>query len=850
MSENRPDEPGAAGQQAFPTAAWLLINREVAAHYELPPVRFSLRGAAVQSNRVAARGWAERINAGRQRFRGGGGEDGERPPAVSGPLILGAVALIQLARALLSAATAPGAAQEGAFDRSLSALPGGANGEASATLRRLLTEEFITSNGEGALSGRASARQEGRGAGAGMLEALLLLEFCRGNAALAALRELFTGPELHASAAHAAALRTLERELLTRKSAPRTAPLSLFELLFAPVAAAQASLERQLRGAVSLWEPHLAGASAELVESALRAADELAEEWRAAPPPGSNAPAVREPFGEARGTAGAPVGAGAPEGAEASSPGAGFGIEAPYMATVVMIAKSTHVWLEQLSKRHGRAIERLDQIPEEALGELAELGVNALWLVGLWRRGAASREIKRLKGQEQPLASAYSIYDYEIAPALGGEGALRELQARAERRGIRLACDMVPNHTAIDGRWVAEHPEWFVQLTEPPYPGYRFSGPNLSTDPRMEIRIEDGYYSGTDAAVVFERIDASSGEARYLYHGNDGTGLPWNDTAQLDFLNDEVRNAVIATTLEVARRFPIIRLDAAMTLAKRHVRRLWHPAPGEGGAIPSRSAHALSQAEFSRRMPREFWRDLTSRVASEAPGTMLLAEAFWLMEEFFVRELGVQRVYNGAFMHHLREEENGAYREFIKGHLASEPRVLAHFVNYMSNPDEEPAAAQFVPTEKEFGVATLLAALPGMPLFAHGQVEGLTEKYGMEFGKPRLDEEPNRWWIARYEREVAPLLKRRELFAGSDRFELFDGVAPGGEVVGSVYAFTNGGAAGKSLTLYNNSSSRVTFELRASAPRVRGGALTSRSLVAALGGVSGRPARCAAPRCG
>ena len=57
-----------------------------------------------------------------------------------------------------------------------------------------------------------------------------------------------------------------------------------------------------------------------------------------------------------------------------------------------------------------------------------------------------------------------------------------------------------------------------------------------------------------------------TGDARYIYHGNDGTSMPWNDTAQLNYLNPAVREAVIQTILEVARRFPIIRFDAAMTL--------------------------------------------------------------------------------------------------------------------------------------------------------------------------------------------------------------------------------------------------------------------------------------------
>ncbi len=41
--------------------------------------------------------------------------------------------------------------------------------------------------------------------------------------------------------------------------------------------------------------------------------------------------------------------------------------------------------------------------------------------------------------------------------------------------------------------------------------------------------------------------------------------MPWNDTAQLDYTKAEVRQAVIETILHVARMFPIIRFDAAMT---------------------------------------------------------------------------------------------------------------------------------------------------------------------------------------------------------------------------------------------------------------------------------------------
>ncbi len=145
--------------------------------------------------------------------------------------------------------------------------------------------------------------------------------------------------------------------------------------------------------------------------------------------------------------------------------------------------------------------------------------------------------------------------------------------------------------------------------------------------------------------------------------------MPWNDTAQLNYLNPEVREAVIQTILHVARQFPIIRFDAAMTLAKKHFQRLWFPEPGTGGAIPSRAEHAMTRAQFDALMPEEFWREVVDRAAVEAPDTLLLAEAFWLMEGYFVRTLGMHRVYNSAFMHMLRDEENAKYRTLMKNTL-------------------------------------------------------------------------------------------------------------------------------------------------------------------------------------
>ena len=103
------------------------------------------------------------------------------------------------------------------------------------------------------------------------------------------------------------------------------------------------------------------------------------------------------------------------------------------MPRLVLLAKSTYVWLDQLSRRHGREIRTLDAIPDEELETIARRGITGLWLIGLWQRSPASERIKRWRGNADAVASAYSLDDYRIADDLGGENALADLRARAWR---------------------------------------------------------------------------------------------------------------------------------------------------------------------------------------------------------------------------------------------------------------------------------------------------------------------------------------------------------------------------------------------------------------------------------
>ena len=625
------------------------------------------------------------------------------------------------------------------------------------------------------------------------LEELLLLWLANSNPAFAPFLELFDDSRIVQTTAYPQIIASLDDFFQTQ---PRFGPdnQTLIALLRAPALRVPGSLQGQLDYLRESW----IGILGTYLYRLLGSLDFLSEEEK---PFFGFGPGPSEPY--------------VFDTAEFEAEN--FSADSAWMPRLVLIAKNAYVWLDQLTTKYGRPIKHLDEVPDEELDTLARWGISGLWLIGLWQRSAASQRIKQMMGNPDAVASAYSLQDYRIADDLGGEAAYDDLKARAWQRGTRMASDMVPNHVGIDAAWVIEHPDWFVRLPYSPFPAYSFTGVDLSTNDRVGIYLEDHYYDRTDAAVVFRRVDHWTGDTVYIYHGNDGTSMPWNDTAQLNYLKPEVREAVIQMTLAVARRSPVVRFDAAMTLAKKHYQRLWFPEPGTGGDIASRADFGMTKAAFDAAMPEEFWREVVDRVAEEAPDTLLLAEAFWMMEGYFVRTLGMHRVYNSAFMNMLRDEKNGEYRQLIKNTLEFDPQILKRYVNFMNNPDERTAVDQFGKGDKYFGICTLMATLPGLPMFGHGQVEGFTEKYGMEYHRAYWNETPDADLVARHERQLFPLLHRRALFAEVDDFLLYDFFTADGGVDENVFAYSNRLGDARSLVVVHNTYAETRGWLRTSA---------------------------------
>ncbi|MFO7609874.1 MAG: hypothetical protein R6X35_11890 [Candidatus Krumholzibacteriia bacterium] len=184
-------------------------------------------------------------------------------------------------------------------------------------------------------------------------------------------------------------------------------------------------------------------------------------------------------------------------------------------------------------------------------------------------------------------------------------------------------------------------------------------------------------------------------------------------------------------------------------------------------------------------------------------------------------------------------EENQKYRQTLKNVLEFSPAVLQRFVNFMNNPDEKTAVEQFGRGDKYFGCAVLLATMPGLPMLGHGQVEGFTEKYGMEYRRAYWDEPIDQDMVRRHEREIFPLLRRRYLFSDAAEFALYDFETDGGWVDENVFAYSNRRGDQAALVLYNNAYDSTTGRVRLATPVNRGPAeqprLERRSLAEALG---------------
>ncbi len=340
-------------------------------------------------------------------------------------------------------------------------------------------------------------------------------------------------------------------------------------------------------------------------------------------------------------------------------------------------------WLEELSAKYSRRISLRD-VPAAEWDEIARLGFDFVWLMGVWERSPLGRKFfqtdsSSFTGFDQALpgwklsqivGSPYSVRQYQPDPRIGSWADLDHSRAQLRARRIGLILDFVTNHTAPDHPWVSAHPEYYI----------RGSQADFRKDP----------------SAFF--LQETSGEPNLFAHGRDPYFPPWRDTLQLNYFEPSARAALIAELREVSNHCDGVRCDMAMLVLNDIFVRTW------------------SSLLAGRKPPsREFW---TEAIAALPREFVWLAEVYWNCEAP-VQSLGFQFTYDKGLYDALRD----GHIDEIHSRLGATATIQSRAVRFLENHDEARAASIFGPAKLE-ALATFIATLPGMRFYHHGQLVG------------------------------------------------------------------------------------------------------------------------------
>jgi hypothetical protein len=383
---------------------------------------------------------------------------------------------------------------------------------------------------------------------------------------------------------------------------------------------------------------------------------------------------------------------------------------------------NTRVWLTEIGRTLGRG-KTLDDIPDDRLDHLAEMGFDWVWFLSVWQTGPAGRAISRGNPewrrefqqelpdlQEQDIVgSGFAITGYTAHVDLGGDAALARLRERLRERGIRLMLDFVPNHTALDHPWVKTHPEYYI-------PG---SPSDLARAPRNYTRAGTG------------------SEARILAHGRDPNYPGWPDTLQLNYGNPATQEAMIGELVRAAEKCDGLRCDMAMLLLPDVFERTWGIRP------------------------QPFWPKAIRRVRERFPDFCFMAEAYWDLE-WELQQQGFDYTYDKRLYDRLR----GLQARPVREHLAAGLGFQSKLARFLENHDEPRAAAVF-PHGVHTAAAVITYLSPGLRFFHHCQLEGRKKRVSVHLG--RAPAEPVDEELSRFYARVLAVLRRQVVRDGQWR---------------------------------------------------------------------------------
>ncbi len=342
---------------------------------------------------------------------------------------------------------------------------------------------------------------------------------------------------------------------------------------------------------------------------------------------------------------------------------------------------NTRVWLNQISTKIGYPAT-FDDIGDDYLDELANLGFDWIYLLSVWQIGDAGRQVSRTNSQwqqefrellpdlqdEDICGSGFAITSYNLNSKLGDFEALIRLRNRLHQRGLKLMLDFVPNHTALDHPWVQDHPDYYISGT----------AAQLNQQPQNYFKTSQG-----------ESI---------LAYGRDPYFDGWPDTLQLNYGNPNLQNALIEELLKISQWCDGLRCDMAMLVLPEIFDRTWGIT-----AEP-------------------FWPKAIPKIRQFHPDFTFMAEVYWDLE-WTLQQQGFDYTYDKRLYDRLLKRE----ADSVRSHFWADLDYQTSSARFLENHDEPRAASTF---EQDIhrAAAVLTYFCPGLRFFHQGQLQGWKQK--------------------------------------------------------------------------------------------------------------------------
>ena len=436
---------------------------------------------------------------------------------------------------------------------------------------------------------------------------------------------------------------------------------------------------------------------------------------------------------------------------------------------------NTWPWLARLGATAGRPVN-LGSVPDAVWDDLAGLGIDAVWLMGVWQRSptgiaialatpdlvASFRAALPDYTEADVVGSPYCIRRYVVDDHLGGPAGLAAAREALAARGVGLVLDFVPNHVAPDHPWARQRPELFVAG----------STGDLRADPASFVEVG----------------------GRVLARGRDPYFPAWPDVVQLNAFAPALRQAAVDTLGAIAAQCDGVRCDMAMLMMNDVFAKTWGDRAGPRPAL-------------------DYWDEVIAAVHRSRPGFTFVAEAYWDLEWDLMQQ-GFDHCYDKRLYDRLVAGD----ADPVRLHLTAEAGYQRRLLRFVENHDEPRAAATFPPERLRAAMVATLTQT-GARLVHDGQLTGARVHLPVFLGRAPAEVPDDD--LAAFGRRLLAVVGDPTLGDGDWRLCQVSGW-PGNDGYRDLVAWSWDGEAGRRLVVVNLGPERAAGAVRTAWDDLRG----------------------------